>query len=371
MADGKTGFLPKPVPHAWAPPVKCQGIKTKLVDFIGRSIAWNGRGRWVEPFLGSGVVLFNLCPEHALASDTNAHIIRLYQDIQSGVVTPRIVRDFLTENGAKLARDGAGFFYAVRRQFNEEGDSLRFLFLNRSCFNGVMRFNGKGGFNVPFGHKPKRFSQAYVTKITNQVARAAETMAGRDWVFKTQAWDTTLDACLEGDFAYLDPPYIGRHTDYYNRWTDADAEALARAAHDLQCGVALSMWKENKYRENGHLGEHWSGYVYRTFSHFYHVGPTEDLRNPMTEVLAIRPGFEATAGPEPRRKEMPGRATKRAMLLPSPAQLGFVLRDASWKLRGSSPANRRAPVTSDADAVMVSDKPTGTQRKTKRNQRSR
>jgi DNA adenine methylase len=265
------------------------------------------------------------------------------------------VRDFLTQNGAKLARDGAGFYYTVRRQFNEEGGSLRFLFLNRSCFNGVMRFNSRGGFNVPFGHKPKRFSQAYVTKITNQVARAAEAMAGRDWVFKTQTWNTTLNTCAENDFAYLDPPYIGRHTDYYNRWTDADAEALAHAARVLPCGVALSMWKENKYRENGHLGEHWAGYVLRTFSHFYHVGPTEDLRNQMTEVLAIRPGFDVAAGPETRKRETLGHTTRRAMLPSSSAQLAFVLRDASRKLRGSSAVNRRTIVTSDA--VAVSDKP--------------
>ena len=356
MADGKIGFLPKPVPHVWAPPVKCQGIKTKLVDFIGRNVAWNGCGRWVEPFLGSGVVLFNLCPERALICDTNAHIIRFYQDIQSGVVTPRTVRDFLTENGAKLARDGASFYYAVRRQFNEEGGSLRFLFLNRSCFNGVMRFNSKGGFNVPFGHKPKRFSQAYVTKVTNQVARAAEAMAGRDWVFKTQPWNATLDACMDSDFVYLDPPYIGRHTDYYNQWTDEDAEALARAARSLRCGLALSMWKQNKYRENGHLGAHWAGYVLRTFSHFYHVGPTEDLRNPMTEVLAIRPGFETAAEPETRRRSTLGHAPKRT-LLPGSAQLAFVLRDASQKLRGSSAAGRRTLAASDTDAVLVSDKP--------------
>jgi hypothetical protein len=233
----------------------------------------------------------------------------------------------------------------------------------RDSFNGVMRFNSKGGFNVPFGHKPQRFSKAYVTKITNQVARAAETMAGRDWMFKTQTWNTTLDACTDSDFAYLDPPYIGRHTDYYNQWTDADAEALARAARSLPGGVALSMWKQNKYRENGHLGEHWAGYAYRTFSHFYHVGPTEDLRNQMTEVLAIRPGFEATAGPESAphssgaRCLNPSAVSRKpsASSLPTSAQLAFVLRDASRARHDSSPANRRIPATSDA--VMVSDKP--------------
>jgi len=348
MAENGTGFLPRPIRHVWAPPVKCQGIKTKLVDFICRNVAWDGRGRWVEPFLGSGVVLFNLRPDRALVADTNVHIIRLYQDIQSGAVTPRMVRDFLTEYGTKLSREGAGFYYAVRRQFNTEGGSLPFLFLNRSCFNGVMRFNGKGGFNVPFGHKPGRFSRAYVTKITNQVAKVAEVMSGRDWVFKTQDWKATLESSTDADFVYLDPPYIGRHTDYYNQWANADAEALAVAARGLDCGVALSMWSKNKYRENGHLGEHWAGYTQRTFTHFYHVGPTEDLRNEMTEALAIKPGYEAAPVIESQRRV--ARTARPALIPASSAQLAFVLRDA----RRSRRARRRAAL---AEPIVATDRP--------------
>src|SRR5205814_766906 len=66
------------------PPVKCQGIKTKLVPFILENIRWSESetGRWIEPFLGSGVVAFNFAPQKALLADTNSHIIKLYQSIQ-------------------------------------------------------------------------------------------------------------------------------------------------------------------------------------------------------------------------------------------------------------------------------------------------
>lgn len=60
-------------------------------------------------------------------------------------------------------------YYYVRDRFNEDHNILDFLFLNRSCFNGMIRFNKNYRFNVPYGHKPQRFSKAYVTKIVNQV----------------------------------------------------------------------------------------------------------------------------------------------------------------------------------------------------------
>lgn len=57
------------------PPIKCQGIKTKLVPFIQDTLDWDGNGTWYEPFLGSGVVLFNIQPERAIVSDRNEYII--------------------------------------------------------------------------------------------------------------------------------------------------------------------------------------------------------------------------------------------------------------------------------------------------------
>ena len=96
----------------------------------------------------------------------------------------------------------------------------------------------------------------------------------------------------KGDFVYLDPPYIGRHTDYYEQWSETDAIDLSAVAKRLPCGFALSMWKENKYRKNQHIVQYWDFAVERTFTHFYYVGSTEDLRNSMDEALLIKPGYE-------------------------------------------------------------------------------
>jgi DNA adenine methylase len=299
--------LPCHIGPVAVPPIKCQGIKSKLVPFIFKSLRWAGGkdARWIEPFGGSGVVALNLAPERALLADTNKHIIGLYQAIQRGEMNRGTVREFLVHEGERLAAGGADYYYEVRQRFNDEGSAFDFLFLNRSCFNGVIRFNRHGRFNVPFGHKPQRFTPAYITKIVNQVGWAAKQMRGKDWEFRRASWEETLSEAHADDFVYLDPPYIGRHTDYYNSWDEADAGRLAAAAKELPCGFALSMWMENKYRKNAHLLECWAGLEWRVCSHFYHVGASEDLRNEMDEALVIKPGF-ATPDAGKQQTKKPG-----------------------------------------------------------------
>ena len=156
------------------PPIKCQGIKTKIVPFIKEKVDYNEAGVWIEPFVGTGVVAFNIAPQKALLCDKNPYIIALYQEIQNGNITSQVVKEFLEFHGAKLEQQGSQYYKEMRDAFNENGNPLYFLFLNRSDFNGMIRFNRHGQFNVPFCQKPNRFAKAYVTKICNQVANVAE-----------------------------------------------------------------------------------------------------------------------------------------------------------------------------------------------------
>ncbi|WP_225340571.1 DNA adenine methylase [Lysinibacillus capsici] len=285
-------MLPINIDHVRVPPIKCQGIKTKLINFITTSIEWNGEGRWIEPFLGSGSVVFNIQPKQALIADNNPHIIRFYQDVQNGEITPEQIREYLYTQGELLSQTGDGkdsYFYEVRNRFNTNPNSLDFLFLSRSCFNGMMRFNKKGGFNVPFCRKPDRFRQAYITKIVNQVIWIKSVMEGKEWTFVNQDWRNTLSNVLPTDFVYLDPPYVGKHTDYFNQWTEEDGLELANITQKLQCGYALSMWADNAYRQNDYL-DLWNGEIV-TQSHFYHVGANVENRNEVNEALVIKPGF--------------------------------------------------------------------------------
>lgn len=285
-------MLPVKIDHVRVPPIKCQGIKTKLINFITTSIKWDGNGTWIEPFVGSGAVVFNVQPQKAILSDTNPHIIKFYQDIQNDVITPERVREYLTEQGELLSRTDVSkdsYYYEVRKRFNSNPNSLDFLFLSRSCFNGMMRFNSKGGFNVPFCKKPDRFRQALVTKIVNQVKWVKEVMEGKDWLFVAQDWKETVEGIKPNDFLYLDPPYAGKNTDYFNKWTDKDSAELATIAQMSPAGYALSMWAENSYRKNDYLDQ-WNGEIV-TQDHFYHVGGNIENRNSVSEAIIIKKNY--------------------------------------------------------------------------------
>jgi len=150
-----------------------------------------------------------------------------------------------------------------------------------------MRFNRYGRFNVPYCHKNDRFSPAYITKITNQVKRIQDVLARLDWTFVASDFREALSDLRSSDFVYADPPYAGRHVDYFNSWSERDEEDLANILKSAPCHFVLSTWHSNEFRENEFLKKNWNapgGHLF-TRKHFYHVGSTEDLRHPMFEAL--------------------------------------------------------------------------------------
>ena len=270
------------------PPIKIQGIKTKLIPFISEHINLQPNMIWYEPFMGSGAVGFNLAPKNAIFSDNNPYIIDFYKQLQDKTITPFIVRQFLTTEGQKLAQTPANkdsYYYVVRKRFNQYHNPLDFLFLQRSNFNGMIRF-GNNGYNVPFGRKPNRFAPALITKIVNQVRNTQDIILKNNWQFKCLSWQESLNNLPTNSFIYLDPPYIGRSTDYFQHWTEQDAKDLSNYFNNKsQLHYALSMWEKNKYRENPYLKE-WTGTIYTT-EHFYYLGGKQQNRNQIIEALII------------------------------------------------------------------------------------
>ena len=270
------------------PPIKIQGIKTKLVPLIKDNIIMDKEMLWVEPFMGSGVVGFNIRPQQAIFADTNPHIINFYNNIKQKNIDSYIVRNFLESEGDKLEKGDDEYYYEVRERFNKNHSSLDFLFLNRSCFNGMIRFNKNYKFNLPYGHKPQRFSKAYITKIVNQVKYVEQMLCISDWNFICQSFDNTINSIQEERaFIYCDPPYIGRNVDYYDSWSEDEETKLKKMLISNNNYFMLSTWDHNKYRKNEYVDTLWGFCKKINKEHFYYVGANENNRNSIVEALLI------------------------------------------------------------------------------------
>ncbi len=286
------------------PPIKSQGIKTKLVPWIRSVVPADFDGVWVEPFMGTGVVAFNTAPQNALLCDSNPHLINFYRALATGEITAESVKAYLVHEGALLLKKGEDHYYEVRTRFNQYHEPLDFLFLNRAGFNGMIRFNRKGEFNIPFCRKPQRFAQAYITKIVNQVDGLSKLLRTKDFVFKCQDFSKTIAEASSSDMIYCDPPYIDRHVDYYNGWDGTHEDGLYRALANHKGKFIVSTWHHNDYRENEYIKSLWSHFNVLTKEHFYHVGGKEENRNPVVEAIVVNFDDRMIEQPQPEITQM-------------------------------------------------------------------
>lgn len=155
--------------------------------------------RLVEPFVGSGVVFFHLRPASALLSDVNAQLIETYtavRDEPEGVLADLRVHD---------AKHSKGHYYEVRSTVPQTPAqrAARFIYLNRTCFNGLYRVNLKGEFNVPMGSKTS------VLRPDDDFFAWAELLKGSTLV--AQDFAQSIAGAGEGDLVYVDPPYTVKH----------------------------------------------------------------------------------------------------------------------------------------------------------------
>lgn len=151
--------------------------------------------RYIEPFAGSACLFFHLSPRDAILGDNNRGLIEVY----------RVVRDQperLYRRLCKIRRDPVTY-YRWRRMLSMELDSetraLRFLYLNRNCFNGIFRTNVAGEFNVPCGRRPGAYFSRGDLLLCASLLKRAKLVAGD--------FSKTLEHVRDGDFVYLDPPF--------------------------------------------------------------------------------------------------------------------------------------------------------------------
>ncbi len=153
-------------------------------------------GRYFEPFVGGGAVFFDLLPEKAFLSDLNNDLVITYN-----VIKKEVEKLISTLKKHKTDKE---YFLKIRAQNSNELTDLeiasRFIFLNRTCFNGMYRVNSKGGFNVPFGKytNPLICDEQNLRKVSNAL---------KEVEIKKQDYKEVLKKAKKGDFVYFDPPY--------------------------------------------------------------------------------------------------------------------------------------------------------------------
>ncbi len=192
--------------------------------------------RYVEPFLGGGAVFFHMEPSKALISDINNDLICLYRVIKD---QPQELFREMTSHQENHSKE---YYYAMRslRPASDLNKAARFLYLNRTCWNGLYRVNLKGKFNVPIGTKNTVIFDTDDFDAVSQMLQNAE--------IRCLDFEEVIDECNDGDFLFVDPPYTVQHN--YNNflkynekifsWNDQIrlCNALKRAANR---GVALAI----------------------------------------------------------------------------------------------------------------------------------
>ena len=200
------------------------------------------------------------------------------------------MREYLQHEGALLAaadEDGYVHYRAVKDRFNTAHNPFDFIFLSRAGFNGMMRFNRRGQWNIPFCKKPERFAPTYITKICNQIMATQRIIQTNHWEFHKQNFIETINHAQAGDLIYCDPPYFGRYVDYYNGWTENDEEALYNALLNTPAHFILSTWHHNEFRANEMMDRYWNHFHVETQEHFYYGGGKIENRHAMTEALVF------------------------------------------------------------------------------------
>lgn len=219
LGEGSTDAAEKETAGAIRPPLKWAGGKRWLVPHLALLWRPHSERRYVEPFCGGLAVALGLRPDNALLNDINPHLVNFYTQVQRGL---RLTIEMKNEQK---------YFYRQRDRFNElietgkgkgaEAAQL-FYYLNRTCFNGLCRFNQSGAFNVPFGRH---------TSITYAADLSALRVILANWKFSNS--DIESLRIKSGDFIYADPPYDVEFTTYSAggfTWDDQvrTAEWLAR-----------------------------------------------------------------------------------------------------------------------------------------------
>ena len=235
--------------------VKYRGGKSNEISNIGRHIP-TCKGRYIEPFFGGGALYFHLEPKRAIINDINSKLMAFYKgvkndysnlrkeldEIEKVYVANRRQFDTLKRQtpNERVEDKNEELYYQIRDMFNDlsekkYSDALLYFFINKTAYSGMIRYNSKGEFNVPFGR--------YTHLNTSLVTKAHSDLLANTEIYNTD-YKNIFDLAEPDDFMFLDPPYDCIFSDYGNEeykdgFNDECHTALAKDFKNLNCKVLL------------------------------------------------------------------------------------------------------------------------------------
>ncbi|HBT19950.1 MAG TPA: modification methylase [Peptococcaceae bacterium] len=220
------------------PPVKWAGGKTQLIPQFEPLFPRKEYELYIEPFVGGGAVFFHLLPQQAVLIDSNEELMNFYQ----------VVRDNLEELLLDLRKhkNTEEYYYSVRaidpETLSPVERASRFLYLNKTAYNGLWRVNSRGEFNVPYGkYKNPKIIDEPNLRLVSQALRKAKIICGD--------FSLVLEFARPDTFVYFDPPYhpLSETANFTSYTSDAfgaeDQKRLADIFRELDrrgCMVMLS-----------------------------------------------------------------------------------------------------------------------------------
>ena len=198
-----------------APFVKWAGGKRQLLPQIKERMP-EKYNSYFEPFVGGGAVIFELLPTNALIKDINKALINAYSQICNA---PEAFLAAVKQLDEAMWEDGKKYYYSLREHYNDklmkaEYDvelAALFVFINKHCFNGLYRVNGKGLFNVPYNNSRRT---SVDESIIMEVSRYLQGITIMDGDF-----EEACEGAGQGDFVFIDSPYAPLNPTSFESYT--------------------------------------------------------------------------------------------------------------------------------------------------------
>lgn len=237
------------------PIIKYRGGKSKELPHLLEHIP-QFAGRYIEPFFGGGAMYFNLEPEGAIINDINTRLMDFYRAVQQNfpelkaelaklervyTINRAAFDELKKANPNSIVEDNnESLYYSLRDMYNglvtpEYLGATLYFFINKTAYSGMIRFNSKGEYNVPYG-RYKNFNTDLITYEHSRLLSTAE--------IHNSDYRQIFNIAAEEDFIFLDPPYDCIFSDYGNDeyrdgFNEDSHRQLAADFYNLGCRALL------------------------------------------------------------------------------------------------------------------------------------